>query len=242
MQRLTTSEPAGGAGSAPPPSRNNEQFGKILEYAICLLYGISYVGSFKYTTEEAEKLSVRLENLRALFPGPITHTAKGGCRYDFTATGTENRHLSVKSNTTGDKICPQVIGQPSKPRFIEHFKMPKDSTNEDIKKYIIDNICKLLNEYEEYTFDCPILYHCKKDGKILFIQKEGNIDWNKQELHFSHIKNAKEWKESTCVYVDGVGIGEFQVHNHRSCIKFRWNLYRVLERFSDVFTVHEIGV
>jgi hypothetical protein len=50
----------------------------------------------------------------------------------------------------------------------------------------------------------------------------------------------RQWNESTGLLVDNNTIGEFQVHNHRDCIKFRWVFEKLLDVFKDHFEMVEL--
>ena len=203
-----------------------EDTGKQFEMSICLAYGIDYVGKYKYPIIQ----DPRLEHLNDLFPGPLEHIAKNGSRYDFVSTSTME-YLSAKSTKAGDKICPQVIGQASKKKFRNFFGAP-----EDIKGYILDNINNLLNVYYQHTFDASIIFYNKKRDKLKFIKPIKDIDFDLLDLSFSRTRDT--WNESNTLRLNATDtIGEFQVHNNRDCIKFRWNLEKILKLFPDHFTV-----
>lgn len=213
------------------PKVITEDLGKIFEMAICLLNEIPYDGIFKYSMEKAELLKNKLFNLSKVFPYKLIHTAKKGSRYDFTAIDNPDIKLSAKTTKKDYKICPQVIGQPSKKKFCEHFELDNSITIEQIKEYIVENIEKLLKTYFEYTFDCPVLYYNDTSKQFWFIKKHTDIDWNNCIIEFSHTKKNKQWNESTSITINGYSMGEFQVHNHRDNIKFRWNLGNLLHCF-----------
>jgi hypothetical protein len=46
--------------------------------------------------------------------------------------------------------------------------------------------------------------------------------WNKELFTFT--KSVSSWNESNTVKYSGVSIGEFQAHNNRDCLKFRFNM------------------
>lgn len=219
-----------------------EDLGKIFEKAICLCFDdIPYDGIYKYSLDEAEKLSIRIKKIKDNYPYELTHTASKSNRYDFTGKIDSSIKLSAKTTKKDGKVCPSVIGQPSKKNFCNFFKITKENSDtEYIKKFIIQNAKQMLNNYEEYTFDCPILYYNKKTDKCLFIIKIQNIEWEKYDISFSHITKNKKWNESTTITIDNISIGEFQVHNHRDCIKFRWAFEKILKKFKDVFDIIEI--
>ena len=208
-----------------------EDLGKIFEMAICLLYETQYDGKFKYSMLKAELLKDKIINLKTAFPHKIIHTAKNGARYDFTGADSTEIKLSAKTTKKDFKVCPQVIGQPSKKKFCEHFEIDISLTSEQIKEYIVTNIEKLLKTYFEYTFYCPIIYYNEHSNVLWLIKNHTNIDWDNCIIEFSHIKKNKNWNESTSVTINGYSMGEFQFHNHRDNIKFRWNLGNLIYCF-----------
>lgn len=220
-----------------------EDLGKIFEKSICILYNIEYDSKYKYSIEDADKLKERLIKFKEVFPFNIIHSAKNGSRYDFTGLEDLNIKLSAKTSKKDGKVCPQVIGQPTKKRFCEYFEIDNSSDLEEIKKYIENNLIKLLKKYYDFTFDCPIIYYNKNKNKLLFIKRNNmdninyNIDWTKYNIEFTHIKKNKKWGESSSISIDNITIGEFQIHNHRDCIKFRWAFENLLGLFKDYFNI-----
>ena len=214
-----------------------EILGKTFEQAICKQFQTPFVGNYKYNMDEADKLSLRIQNLRSIFPHELIHTAAKGSRYDFTCADNLDIKLSAKTTKCGDKVCPQVIGQPTKKKFREHFGIT--DTSIDIKDYIQHNIHFMLVKYFEYTFDCPIVYYNKKRDLALFINTITSIDWTPYIIEFSHRRNnTGKWNESTTISIDGLNIGEFQVHNNRDNIKFRWNFENILKKFNNHFEIN----
>ena len=101
-----------------PPKLKTEDFGKIFEMALCLTYSIPFDGKFKYHLPDAEFLIPWLSKLK-VYVTISEHVAKKGNRYDFTLQ--DGKFLSAKTNKNGNKVCPQVIGQPSRKKFIKFF-------------------------------------------------------------------------------------------------------------------------
>jgi len=224
-----------------PPKKAvmTEDLGKIFEMAICMLYDIPYDGKYKYGADAAEKIKDRIAPLKTVFPYQLRHIAKNGSRYDF-ATVDGEMYLSAKTNKKDGKVCPQVIGQPSKKKFCEHFGLDMSMDLDQIKQYIEANIHSLLNTYFENTFDCPVIYYNQHKNVLLFVKAKQHIDWTTKNIGFSHHIKQKKWNESSCICVDGVNIGEFQVHHNRDCIKYRWVFHNVLKQFADQFEVVEL--
>ena len=211
-----------------------EDLGKIFEMSICLLYNIDYDGKYKYSLEEAHKIKEILFKLKDVFPFKIKHIAKNGNKYDFMSID-EDMYLNAKTSKKDGKVCPQVIGQPSKKKFCEYFELSPSISLEEIKTYIEININKLLDIYALNTFDCPIIYYNKYKNILLFIKLKEQIKWS--NINFSHIIKNKKWNESSTISINNISIGEFQIHNHRDCIKFRWCFEKILDLFKDNFNI-----
>jgi hypothetical protein len=205
--------------------------------AICLLYETPFDGKYKYSMEEAQELRSRLEPLLVEFPHKIKHTAKNGNQYDFCGLEDDKIKLSAKTTKKDGKVCPQVIGQPSKKKFCEFFSIDVSVSLEDIKNHIEINIAKMLSIYFNLTFDCPIIYYNKKTDILQLIKLKTAVNWSDYVIEFSHIKKNKKWGESSTISINNITIGEFQVHNHRDCIKFRWSFENLLRMFIDSFDV-----
>ena len=223
-----------------PPEKKmvvTEDLGKIFEMAICLLYEIPYVGKYKYSMSKAEEIKTKIKNLRVLFPYSLRHTAEKGNQYDFRGAELPEIKLSAKSTKKDGKVCPQVIGQPSKKKFCQYFDIEQTLTLEQIKEYIQANLPNLLKVYFENTFDCPVVYYNEKSNLLWFLNKIQDVAWENCVFEFSHVQNNKKWNESTTIKVNNVSIGEFQVHNHRDCIKFRWCFENLVSMFSECFVI-----
>ena len=214
-----------------------EDLGKIFEMAICLLYEIEYDGKYKYSLEEAVSIKDKLYKLKNVFPFKIKHIAKNGNKYDFVSIDDDKINLSAKTSKKDAKVCPQVIGQPSKKKFCEFFGINLLYNLEQIKNYIETNVKSLLEIYALNTFDCPIVYYNKHKNMMLFVKLKENINWTNYDISFSHIIKNKKWNESSCIVINGITIGEFQIHNHRDCIKFRWSFEKLLNLFNNNFEI-----
>jgi hypothetical protein len=213
-----------------------EDLGKIFERAICLLYEIDFDGTYKYGLEEPTKLKDRIQKLKEVFPYQIKHIAKNGSQFDFVSID-NNLYLSAKTTKKDGKVCPQVIGQPSKKKFCEYFHLDYSYSLEQIKMYIQENVSKLLETYSSYTFDCPIIYYNKHKNLVWYVNSIENINWNNQVISFSHIVKNNPWNESSSILINNITIGEFQLHKHRDCIKFRWSFEKLLSLFKNNFKI-----
>ena len=217
-----------------------EDLGKIFEKAICLLYEIEYDGNYKYSLEEAEIIKEKIYKLKDAFPYEIKHIAKNGCQYDFKVVGCENSFLSAKTTKKDGKVCPQVIGQPSKKKFCNFFKIDVEINLDEIKEYITSNVTNILGVYTLYTFDCPIVYYNKHKKLLRFVKLQEMIDWTKYNITFTHIIKNKKWNESSSIIINDITLGEFQIHNKRDCIKFRWCFEKLLDLFKDNYEIVDL--
>jgi hypothetical protein len=217
-----------------------EDLGKIFEMAICLYYDTPYDGNYKYSLGEAYSLKNKLTKLKNVFPYAIKHCASRGSKYDFECIDDSCIHLSAKTTKKDGKVCPQVIGQPSRKKFCEFFKMDPSTSLEEVKIYIINNIVNLLQDYCAHTFDCPILYYNKHKNLLALIVLKEHINWSNYAIKFSHNVKNKLWNESSSISIDGITIGEFQVHTKRDCIKFRWCFEKLLTMFGEHFIISNL--
>ena len=212
------------------------------EKAICTALNIEYVGEFKYSLDKAEALAQKLGNLHQFITEPLTHTAQGQGKYDFTG---ETMRLSAKSNKKHHKVAPQTVGQPTKKRFCEIFGLaPELADPSVIKAHILSNIRDMLPRYFENTFDCNILYYHEKENTLKLIQTNEPIDWSNKKITFSQ-NTVESWNEGSTLYLEvepGItkAIGEFQLHNHRNGVKFRWDMRNLVNAFPENFTVHSL--
>jgi hypothetical protein len=214
--------------------------GRTFEKAICLLYDTPYYGDKKfYDLEQAEYLKERTSKLKEIYPF-VTHNNNYLSKYDFILKNSNEKFLSAKTTKSRGKVCPQVIGQCSKKNFYKYFNL---DCSYNIKNYIQNNKETLLSRYFEYTFLCPVLYYNEKEDELLLINKRQDILWKKYDFEFSHIQYNKEWNGSTTLYMidefteKDISIGEFQIHNNRDSIKFRWYFDNILHLFPEKFNI-----
>lgn len=224
-----------------------EDLGKIFEMAICSLYEIEYDGKYKYSLEEATIIKDKLHKLKVVFPFKIKHIAKNGNKYDFVSIDDDKINLSAKTTKKDAKVCPQVIGQPSKKKFCDFFGIDLLYNLEQIKNYIETNVKSLLEIYSLNTFDCPIVYYNKHKNMVLFVKLKESINWTNCNISFSHIIKNKKWNESSSIKINNmtkrnITIGEFQIHNKRDCIKFRWSFENLLKLFNDNFEIVDLSL
>lgn len=225
----------------PMPSVITEDLGTCAERGLCLLLNTPFEKKFRYSMEEAERLSRRFAALGPRLAG-YRHTGAKDKLYDFKAG---EGGLSVKTTKDGSyKVCPQIVGQTTRKRWCEAFGIPVDSTGADIKAHILASLPTLMPIYEHNTFHCPVLFYDKKEDACLYIRRtEVEIPWATAGLTWSRGGAGQEaWNESNTLYgASGKAIGEFQIHAHRNCVKFRFNLKNLLAEYPTAFAVETIA-
>lgn len=225
-----------------PPSDDKvktEDVGKILEMAICLVFGTPFIGNFKYDMESAKKLSNRMNTLPKYFPGEYIHTASGGSNFDFTNSQlNKHSHISAKTNKSGYKVAPYSIGQPTPETFCKRVGIPFidiPTLKENLQNPNLLRT-KLLPIFEDHTFDAPIIYYHKQNNTIKIITQVSKISWN--NINFNWTKSHLDWNNSSSLQVNKKTILEVQFHTkNRKNMVNRWNIKNVLLTFPECFQI-----
>ena len=228
---------------------NNETLGISAESAICEYFHLQQPDSFLsrcLPSIKRELVPVIKESFKIL-PKAIKHTGsesgergeQSKCSYDFILEG--GKTLSLKTNK-GKMVCPPEVGQPGSETCLFYFRnyFPSgmsEVTNEEFKNMVYNHIADIMPIYVEHLFDSNWLlwiYREKTGYKFKTISQfdTRNFKWEKDKFSFTK-PEIGQWNESNTVKYDGLTIGEFQVHNHRSCFKFRFqmaNLLMLLEK------------
>lgn len=231
--------------------------GKVAEYAMCKTINTPYYGKYTHSIQPVHELTDRFSQNPLLYDNfkdclhsgdhcPVTGVHHPP--YDFINPNNMSNGLNVKTvlNNKYYKVSPNTIGQPSKKRFCQFFQFPLMEP-EVMKPFMMNQMPFLMEQYDYYMFQYPILLYHAQEDKCLLIYKnpEISIPWNDLKFLYSHEHRGKEWNESTSLKVQSKelitskSLGEFQFHNHRDCIKFRFNLKNVLELFPESFEVNE---
>ncbi len=222
----------------------NYMIGSTVEYIISKVYHEyndfdSLFNKKSINIEFVETHFQLFEKLKDYY-NSLIYIGNNNHKYDFKYINKEKEeYVSVKSNFTGKKVCPQIIGQTTLNKYKSYFDLNNILNIENVKSYIIEHIDIILQKYLLNTFHCDIIYfNINKEKVNLQIIKYNEALLNhfifkKEDIYFSHIQNNKDWIESTTVYYIFnkimVPIGEFQIHNNRDTIKFRWHFDKILK-------------
>ena len=134
----------------------------------------------------------------------------------------DNSTLSIRTNISGDKVAPRVVGQCGLDRFNEHFSELTGKTvknKNDIKPVIINNIVKMLPVFIDYMFisDYTVWIGINKDEiscELIESSKTVEIDLN--SYNFSFTRGIGNWNESTTLKYKNKSLAEIQIHTNRT--------------------------
>ncbi|MDO4608850.1 MAG: hypothetical protein Q4B40_06635 [Clostridia bacterium] len=237
---------------------NNETIGISAELAIADVFDISVSPTYRIRGDEAAKKSLMDLVCRVFYeyeiPKPIEHIAENQSPIDFILEYGET--LSVKTNQKAlGKVAPQIIGQPTSETYFDFlynrfgYDVYKElasrhwhDTHENraflFKEFSFNNICEMLSEYWKHIFECDHYIHfynildgdrslSYKPNCIILKNLPTNPFWDINKISFT--RNLQTWNESNVLKYCGISIGEFQAHNHRNCLKFRFNINGILK-------------
>ena len=237
---------------------NNETVGISAELAIADTFNVEVSPLYRVRGDEEVAESIRniVYNIfeECNIPTPVEHIAENQSPIDFILENDET--LSVKTNQKKlGKVAPQIIGQPTSDTYfnficgkfgydvnIESARRGMQDTYENraflFKEFSMNHICEMLSEYWQHIFECDHYIHFYN-----VLDVNGNISYNAKCIvlrnlpanpywdinHISFTQNLCTWNESNVLKYYGISIGEFQAHNNRNCLKFRFNIKGILE-------------
>lgn len=211
-----------------------ETFGITTEKMLCDISNIPFPVTMANRVMET-RFTTRLRNNLVYVlnsQGIVIESYSGNVddKVDFVLKG--GKTLSVKTNLKGDKICPQLIGQATRKTFCLYFDIPLSWSSVQIKQWIMSNDVHVLSNYYHNIFCCDyLLWVNEYNAECRLIAKPDLINF--PNVSFS--RSAETWNESNTVRVNIKGelkpstLGEFQFHQHRNCIKFRFKLDTLLK-------------
>jgi adenine-specific DNA-methyltransferase len=209
----------------------NETFGVTIEWLMSILSGVECSHELSRVNKKmitVQIFELALEQLKIL-PKIIQFIGGDNGSVDFILEG--GKTLSVKTNITGGKVCPNKIGQTTRKKFCENHNI----TGDKIKDYIFNNVEYLVNdEYFPALFSCDYtlwMYSSNAEmmAEIFPRKKYKRLSSFSFTRYVGAIDPNKEWAESNTVKVNNLSIGEFQIHNHRDGVKFRFNFPNLLK-------------
>jgi hypothetical protein len=220
-----------------------ETFGMTIEWLICDIAQIPCsISSARINADLCKDASLRtsLEVAMSTMPKIARHVGDANESVDFVFV--DGQTLSVKSNLDrARKVCPQNIGQITKQKFLKYFNnsgydVPaNEAMYASIKHMILYNPSYFIKEYLTNTFTCSFMLWIYKKNRAFHstvIAKSNVKSVDLENSDFSFTKTA-DWNESSTVKYKKHSIGEFQVHNNRNGVKFRFNMDKLLPFIAD---------
>lgn len=212
----------------------NEEVGMWTEKIICDIIDIPFKSSRQYINQNnypyklKKDLSCSISKLLTTLQIKEHIGNKNECN-DYICVN--NDLVSLKTNTSGFKVCPAKIGQTTLQQLNKHFRI--EFTKQEFKSYIMKNTNDILIEYLKYSFICDHLLSIKFDkGKVYYFKSELScIKLNVSNFTFTN--SLENWNESNTVKVKVndklMSLAEFQIHTNRNCIKCRFNFDTIIE-------------
>jgi hypothetical protein len=208
--------------------KSSESIGIITEMMLCKAFNLEFNtkrSNYTVIDEISQDVSHSLRDYLGKKLILKEHVGHKNDYYDFLSdTG---KTVSVKTNITGNKVCPQNIGQVSLKRFKEKTDFLQVNSPQDFKNLVMSNTQELLNTYLKNLFCCDFTLHFQyNSGKTTAYEKTQEISLI-PGLEYKFTKTEETWNESNTVSIK-VGenfksLAEFQVHNKRDCLKARFN-------------------
>jgi hypothetical protein len=212
-----------------------EELGMFTEKIICDILKIqfnskrNYINADNYPFKLSQDLEMSLGNyLKSL--RIKEHLGHRNDYFDFITIKRDS--ISIKTNISGNKICPQKIGQVSLEKFNEKTDFNFKSVAE-YKKNILKNTNKMIGAYLQHLFCCDLTLSFKYDeAKVYCFQKEKKEKVSLSNSTFRFSKTLQTWNNSISASIEIDNefrpLCEFQIHNSRNCIKCRFNLDTVI--------------
>jgi adenine-specific DNA-methyltransferase len=163
----------------------------------------------------------QLSFLKELGGGIERHCGNENKDYDFIMK--DSSSLSIKTNISTDKVCPQNLGQTSLKKINPEFV-----TSSDYKQWVLSFPEEAYDIYIKNMFICDhTVYINFKSGEIYYIKKQELQIFEKSRYTFT--RDITNWNESCSMKLDGKTIAEFQVHNSRSIVKCRFSMTNLMK-------------
>lgn len=219
---------------------NTEVVGITTERILCNIVGTPFCTKRQVQCEESSYVELQNDISESIGKtliqmGSWNHIGNLNNECDFKLT--DGRTVSIKTNSQGDKICPQNIGQPSMATFNNFFNLQLNSTDE-LKTYFLSNVNSLLQVYLHNAFVCnDTILFMYSEGIVYKVTRNGLPEFRLDDWVIETTRTKETWNESNTIKVknstDVLSLAEIQVHNHRNSIKFRFHLNAMLRLIDE---------
>ena len=143
--------------------------------------------------------------------------------------------LSIRTNKTGDKVAPRVVGQCGLSVFNAFFSELAGfeiENKEQIKGVVLKSIHRMIPTFLDYLFVSDYTVWVRyDDGEYSYTVFDRNqfVDIETEREHFTFTKDGAAWNESTTLKYKGISIAEIQIHKNRT-FKLRF-IMKAMQKF-----------
>lgn len=143
--------------------------------------------------------------------------------------------VSIRTNKSGDKASPRVVGQCGLKVFNDFFSEIAGfeiRDKEEIKEVVFNNIHKMIPIFLDYLFISDYTIWIRYDNSEYnyeIFNRNQIIDIEIERDNFTFTREGNEWKESTTLKYKEISIAEIQIHRKRT-FKFRFSI-KALKKF-----------
>lgn len=219
---------------------NNESFGVAVELAICRMNklddrGVAAARCGSYNPDDPELQRVIRSTLGDLLPRIVEYLGPDNGDHDFILS--DGKTLSVKSNMLrSNKVCPNRSGQPSLSTWLSIFAnvyQKHSDTLTGVRNTIRTRTAMMLRIYFADLFNANYTLYVR-EAKTGFtgylLDQRAAYRFTQTKVTFS---NTTADFRSLSIRYDGVSIGEFQLHERRGGVKFRFNIQNLMRMIAD---------
>jgi len=223
---------------------NNSDFNLTFQKYICDLFNLVpckraklyFEAAFKYEyIPTITKLINSISKNHRIKPIKCLSFDKDVNGFDFKDNflQSDNTTISLRTNKSGDKISPRVVGQAGYETLNEYFSqiLGREIINQfDIKKLILNHIEETLPIFLDHLFTSDLniwIFNEKNLFKYRIFPKSDHLNFLLEKENFSFTKDYDNWNESNTLKYKGVSIAEIQIHKNRT-FKFRFILSKLL--------------
>ena len=145
-------------------NRTNETFGQTIEQAIANNAGLE-TGLMRFRVDQVllpliQDILMPLQRDFNFIEAIGSQNGRVDFRIDSGPLGQNVGTVSVKSNFNGNKVCPQVIGQTTKERYISHFNIVQNGNAElEIKRHLLSNPAMVCYQMLQHLNSCDYIVY-----------------------------------------------------------------------------------
>ena len=223
---------------------NNSDFNLTFQKYVCDLFGLVPCKRAKLYFESAFKdefiptiteLFKSISKQNKIKPTKCLSFDKDTNGFDFRDNflQADNTTISLRTNKSGDKVSPRVVGQAGFETLNEYFSqiLGRQIVNQfDIKNLILNHTEEILPIFLDHLFTSDLniwIFNENNFYKYRILPKSDHLNFLLEKDNFSFTKDYDNWNESNTLKYKGISIAEIQIHKNRT-FKFRFILSKLL--------------